>query len=156
MKEGPISNNDWFSNPLSIFFFKKKIKFGYKELLKTFKSELIGLTIFISGKFSLKLLFIFSSVNDHVIASKYPFEATDLWAKWKCLWKKSKVGFNLFLSGSTDWILSNPLILIISSTISIWPYISGLQLGISKIRSLPFFLILNPKPSKILDQILLF
>ena len=67
-----------FQNLYQYFFLKKKIKFEYREFLKTFKSELIVLTIFTSGKFSLNLLFIFSSVNDQVIVSKYPFEATDL------------------------------------------------------------------------------
>ena len=56
----------------------QKARFEKIEFLKTFKSELIGFKILILSRFSLNLLFIFSSVNDHVIVSRYPFEAIDL------------------------------------------------------------------------------
>ena len=120
------------------------MRFGYKEFLNTFKSELIGFTIFTLSNFSLNLLLIFSSVNDHVIVSRYPFEATDLWAKWKCFWKKLSVGLVRFFSGSMDLIFSNPIILITSSTRSISPKISGLQLGTLILRNFPFDLIIKP------------
>ena len=54
------------------------MRFGYNEFLNTFKSELIGFIIFIVSNFSLNLLLIFSLVKDHVIVSRYPFDATDL------------------------------------------------------------------------------
>ena len=52
-KVGPISNIDKSLNPLPKFLFKWIIKFEKIELLKTFKSELIGLTILISLLFSI-------------------------------------------------------------------------------------------------------
>ena len=52
--------------------------------------------------------------------------------------KKLSVGLVRFFSGSMDLIFSNPIILITSSTRSISPKISGLQLGTLTLRNLPF------------------
>ena len=55
--------------PLSILFFKYKIKFENTEFLRTFKSELIGFIISMFFLSSLNKLLIFESVKDHVTAS---------------------------------------------------------------------------------------
>ena len=48
------------------------------EFLKTFRSELMGFTIFISLLFSKNNLLILESVKDQVIVSKNPLDAIDL------------------------------------------------------------------------------
>ena len=94
---------------------------------------------------------MFESVNDHVTASIYPFDAKDLCERWKSFCLKLSVSFTLFFSGSINFILSNPLILINSSIKSTSWKISVLQEGTSTFKIFLFFLHLNPKDDKILS-----
>ena len=132
-------------NPLSRFLLKYIIKFGKIEFLKTFKSELIGFTISIVFFRSLNKSFILESAKDHVIASKYPFEASDLCKKWNNLWDFVNVGLIRFFSGLLVLILSYPYTLTNSSTISIDCIISGLQEGTVRFKLFLLDLISNPK-----------
>ena len=77
-KIGPISNKEIFSSPLSMFSLTFSIKFEKIDDRKTPKSELIGLISFIDFFEFKKWLLVISFVNDQVIASRYPLDATAL------------------------------------------------------------------------------
>ena len=107
-KVGPISNKHMSLNPLSRFLLKYVIRFEKIEFLKTFKSELIGFIISIEFFWSLNKLFTLESVKDHVITSKYPFDAIDLCKKWNSLCIFVNVGLLRIFSGLMFLILSYP------------------------------------------------
>ena len=90
---------------------------------------------------------ILESVNDQVIASKYPLFATALWERWNNFCLKLSVSFDLIFSGWINEILSNPFILISSSIKSTSSFKSGLQLGGKTLIFLP--LIFNEHPREI-------
>ena len=73
---------DWSNNP------SQKI-----DLLKTLRSDEIGLKISISFSSFANWLSIFESVNDQVTDSRKPFDARDLWDKWNSFCWKFKVSF---------------------------------------------------------------
>ena len=99
---------------------------------------------------SLNKWFILESVNDHVIISRYPFDAIERWKKWNNFCCLFSVAFFLIFRGSSILIWSYPFILTISSTISIGWLISGLQDGTIKFIIFFCFFILKPKSVNIL------